>query len=250
MSGAVTILYQLVAPLEKSVGPDEITRRRDFLQSHAAPGITVDVRSVARGTASIESAYDAVIVAPSIIESAREAVAEGHDAVIIGCFSDPGIDALREVVRAPVVGAGMSAIHLAMQLGDRFSIISPNDDRSSRSATYVRQLGVGSRYASTRGMGRSVVELARRDPGALDRIADRGRACVEQDGADVLVLGCMSMAFLGLTEELTSRIGVPVVSPVIAALKTAEMMVSHGIAHSATGWPSPPKKPVLERGAA
>jgi allantoin racemase len=243
------ILYQLVAPMEKTLGAGEIARRAEFLKRYAAADVSVAVRSVGRGTASIESAYDAAIVVPAIIESVRDAVEEGFEAVIVGCFSDPGLDALREIVRVPVVGPGMSAIHLALQLGDRFSIISPNANGSGHSGAYVRQLGLASRYASTRGMGLTVIELARGDASALDRITERGRVCVEVDGADVLVLGCMSMAFLDVTEELTARIGVPVVSPVVAALKTAEMMLCHGVAHSVAGWPAPPEKPVLERGA-
>jgi allantoin racemase len=66
------------------------------------------------------------------------------------------------------------------------------------------------------------------------------RAAVVEDGADVLVLGCMSMAFLpGVCEALSERVGVPVVNPVIAALKTAEAVVSMRIAHSKQAWTLP-----------
>lgn len=241
------IHYQLVAPMEKSLGADEIERRLSVLQAYAAPGNVVSIASTRRGTASIESSYDAALVTPYILESIDEAVDGGCDAVIVGCFSDPGLDAVRERARIPVVGPGMSAMHLALQLGDRFSIISPGETGSSRSASYVRQLGLQERYASTRGTGESVVDLARGNETTIERTAEVGRTCVEKDGADVLVLGCMSMAFLNVTSDLEDHIGVPVVSPVVAALKTAEMMMSHGVAHSATGWPRPPQKPVLTR---
>jgi len=242
-----TIHYQLVAPMEKSLGTEEIDRRRSVLQAHAAPGNVVSIASTRRGTASIESSYDAALVTPFILESIDEALDGGCDAVIVGCFSDPGLDAARERARVPVVGPGMSAMHLAVQLGDRFSIISPGEAGSTRSASYVRQLGLQERYASTRGMGESVVDLARGNETTIERTAEVGRACVEKDGADVLVLGCMSMAFLNVTGDLEDHIGVPVISPVIAALKTAEMMVSHGVVHSAAGWPRPPEKLVLTR---
>jgi allantoin racemase len=243
-----TITYQLVAPMEATLGVAEIDRRRDFLQRHAAPGIDIEVCSVARGTASIESAYDAALVIPYVLESLRDAVDRGADAVIVGCFSDPGLDALREIVEVPAIGPGMSAMLLALQLGNRFSIIAPNEKGSGHSPSYVRQLGLQDRYASTRGMGLSVVDLARAHNSALDRIVDVGRRCIDEDGAQVIVLGCMSMAFLGIDGELQSRLGVPVVSPVIAALKSAETMLAHEISHSRIGWSTPPAKPVLERG--
>lgn len=244
---ATRIVYQLVAPMEATLGVAEMERRRRFLEDHAAAGTQIEVHSVARGTASIESAYDAAIVVPHIIESLCNARAAGADAMIVGCFSDPGLDAVRECIRRPVVGPGMSALHLAAQLGDRVSVISPNEAGSGGMAAYVRQLGLGERFASTRGMGLSVVQLAEGEASAMDRIVDVGQRCLQEDGADVLILGCMSMAFLGVTEALQERLGAPVVSPVIAALKTAEMMVAHGIAHSRLGWPTPLAKPVLDR---
>jgi len=241
------ISYQLVAPMEATLGPAEIERRRAFLQEKAEVGTEIEVRSVARGTASIESAYDAAIVVPYILESLREAEREGADAVIVGCFSDPGLDALREVVKVPAVGPGMAAMMLALQLGNRLSIIAPNEKGSGHSAAYVRQLGIHSRYASTRGMGLSVVDLARAHNEALERIVSVGQRCVDEDGAQVLVLGCMSMAFLGIDAHVQQRLGVPVVSPVIASLKAAETMLAHTIAHSRLSWSSPKIKPVLDR---
>ena len=247
-SGAMTkITYQLVAPMEATLGSAEIERRRHFLQNRAAPGIEVEVRSVARGTASIESAYDAAIVVPHILDSLIDAVKGGSHAVIVGCFSDPGLDALREMVRVPAVGPGMSAMLFALQLGNRFSIVAPNEKGSGHSSSYVRQLGLQDRYASTRGMGLSVVDLARAHNSAMDCIVDVGRRCVEEDGAQVLVLGCMSMAFLGIDSEVQDRLGVPVVNPVIVSLKAAETMLAHGVWHSHLGWSTPPSKPVLER---
>lgn len=248
MTRSQRILYQLVAPMEKSIGPQEIERRRAFLERYASPGFKIEVRSIRRGTASIESAYDAAIATPGILDSIREAALDGQDGIIVGCFGDPAVDAAREIVRVPVVAAGMSAMHLALQLGQQFSIISSFDNESGRTKAYIRQLGLGERCASTRGIGLSVVELARGDKTALDRIVEIGRRCITEDGADVLVLGCMSMAFLGLTTELQQRLGIPVVSPVIAALKTLEMMLSHGVSHSLAAWPPPPEKPILDRG--
>jgi allantoin racemase len=55
----------------------------------------------------------------------------------------------------------------------------------------------------------------------------------------------MSMAFLDVTGELQERIGVPVVNPVIAALKTAEMVALMGLSHSKTAYPAPPKMEIL-----
>jgi allantoin racemase len=60
------------------------------------------------------------------------------------------------------------------------------------------------------------------------------------------VLGCMSMAFLpGICEALGQRVGVPVVNPVVAAVKTAEAVASMRVAHSKAAWPPPKPQEIV-----
>jgi allantoin racemase len=75
----------------------------------------------------------------------------------------------------------------------------------------------------------------------LDKLEEVGRAALRDDGADLLVLGCMSMGFLGITDDLQKRLDVPVVNPVTAALKTAEAIVAMGLSHSKVAYPMPRK---------
>ena len=238
------IAYQLVAPMEKTLGHAEVERRRDYLQRHAADGVEISVRSVPAGYPSIESERDVVAVASHLLRGLQQAEAEGASAGIIGCFSDPVLDAIRETVRMPVIGPGQAAIALALQLGESYSILSPLDRAGKRTRPRLRGQGLTDRLASIRGVGVTVVDLAGGDNTAWDRIIETGRRCIE-DGADVLVMGCMSMAFMGIERELSARLAVPVVSPVLAALKTAETMLDLNLSHSRTAWPSPPEKAYL-----
>jgi allantoin racemase len=239
------ILYQLTSPMEKTLGEAEIARRRDVLRRYANPGTEVEVHSIPHGPGSIESAYDAALIVPELLKVAPEAERDGFDAVIIGCFSDPGIDSLREIIEMPVIGPGASAMHLAAQLGSRFSIISPLAGGGGRVAARLRSLGLSDKFASVRGIAMSVLDLAQQHEATLERIAATGRCIADEDGADVLVLGCMSMAFLDITDELQERVGIPVVNPVMASLKTAEMVVAMHLSHSKSAYPAPPVKAVL-----
>jgi allantoin racemase len=211
-----------------------------MLRELAADGTEVVAEPTAKGPAAIESARDGGLIVPELIRLAPLAQQRGFDALIIGCYSDPGIDALRELLTIPVVGPGAASLHLAAQLGTRIGVLTPSGRGYGRLAQRLRALGIGPLLASTRAVGLSVLELAGQAPGALDKAAGAGRMAVEADGADVLVLGCMSMAFLPrVCEALGEEIGVPVVNPVIAALKTAETLVSMHIAHSKKAWPIP-----------
>jgi allantoin racemase len=244
MASRRRIVYQLVAPMEKTLGKAEIERRQDYLQRYAADDTEIAVLSVPSGYPSIESERDVVAVAAHLLSGLQKAEADGASAGIVGCFSDPVLDAIRETVKMPVVGPGQSAITLALQLGDSYSILAPLDSGAKRAQPRLRAQGLVERLASIRGVGVSVVDLARGDNTAWDRIIDTGRRCIE-DGADVLVMGCMSMAFMGVDRELSDRLDVPVVNPVLAALKTSEMMLDLKLSHSRTAWPSPPEKAYL-----
>jgi allantoin racemase len=182
-----------------------------------------------------------VVVAPHLLSEMQKAEAEGASAGIIGCFSDPGLDAMRETVKMPVVGPCQAALALAMQLGESYSILSPLDSGAKRALPRLRGQGLTERLASIRGVGVSVVGLTQGDNTAWERIIETGRRCID-DGADVLVMGCMSMAFMGIESELSDRLAIPVVSPVLAALKTAEMLLDLNLFHSRAAWPSPPDK--------
>ena len=236
------ILYQLTSPMEKTVlGAEEVARRRDFLRRRAALGVEIEVRSLCDGPASIESAWEASLVVPALCEAVVRAQAEGLSAVIVGCFNDPGLDALRELTSIPVVGSGAAALHLAAQLGTRFTILSPLDEAPGRGHERLRALALAPKLASVRAVNMPVLDLARARDAVLDRLEEVGRAALRDDGADALVLGCMSMGFLGITDDLQKRLDVPVVNPVTAALKTAEALVAMGLSHSKLAYPMPRK---------
>jgi allantoin racemase len=240
------VLYQLTSPMDKTIGPQEVERRRAVLQSYAAPGTEVAVEPTAHGPAAIESANDAAIVVPELLRLAPKAEARGFDAIIIGCFSDPGIEALRETRKVAIVGPGAASFHLAAQLGTRLSLLTPAGRGLGRVAARLRSLALAPLLASVRGIGLSVMDLAQQKPGAIDKAIAAARVAVDEDRADVLVLGCMSMAFLpGICEDLSERVGVPVVNPVTAALKTAEMMVGMKLAHSKAAYPLPKEQVVI-----
>lgn len=248
--GARRILYQLVAPLAVTVGPDEPVRRAEFLNRHALLGTTVEVRSAACARDGIQGDWDAVEAGPAIISGIRAAEDEGFDAAIVGCFSDPALNAAREAVSIPVIGPGTASVLLAMQVADRFSVLAPGEGSGARTRAFLRSMGLESRLASVRSVGLTVPELARasRDgtlDAALERIAAPAAECVDHDGAEALIFGCMSMAFLDPTPKISDHVAVPVINPVLASLRMAENLSSLGLSHSRRRWPRAEDRPLV-----
>ena len=52
-----------------------------------------------KGPETIESAYDEAFATPPTLGLVKKANLEGYDAVVLACFSDPGLHAAREISR-------------------------------------------------------------------------------------------------------------------------------------------------------
>src|SRR6476619_4084313 len=85
-------------------------------------GCDVTAINPTRGPSSIESEADSVIAAAEVAALVQSL--EPHDAYLIACFGDPGLDAARELTSAPVVGIGEAAYTAATLVGKRFGVIT------------------------------------------------------------------------------------------------------------------------------
>jgi allantoin racemase len=237
------ILYAIPGPMSKTqLGAAEVERREKILASWAAPDTEVVVRDVSVGPASIESAYEEYLSVAPTAALLRDAEGDGFDAAILGCFGDPGLDALREITTdLPVVGPGEAAFHLASMLGEQFGIVTVTDGVITPMRHLVARSGLSSRLAGIAVTGMPVLDMTEARDTAFTAVCERGRQLVHERDADVLVLGCMSMAFLDVTAELEGELGVPVVNPARAALHTAEMVARTGLRHSKRTFPIPSK---------
>ena len=236
------VIYVVPGPMGRTPeGKAELARRGGLLREFAAPGTEVDIIDVPRGPASIESMYEEYISIPATTERVLEAEEQGYDAAIIGCFGDPGLDAYRELTDMLVVGPGEAAFMAAALLGHAFSVLTITASVIAATRKQVRNVGLGEKLASVRVVETPVLELARDRSATLDKLVAEGRQALETDGADTLVLGCMTMGFLGVAEELAGRLGVPVINPSRWCLKMTESLVAAGYSHSKRAYLTPPK---------
>lgn len=236
------IAYVVPAPLDRDeAGRVELDRRAGLLSSWAASDVDVIVRCTEAGPASIESAYEEFLCVPPTARVLVDLAADGTDAAIIGCFGDPGLDALRELVPMLSVGPASASFAAAMTLGRRVSILTITASIVPTLRRLVIDMGARDALASIRPVGMSVSEVNAAHDVAVDKLLDQGRAALAQDDADVLVLGCMSMGFLDVADRIADVLGVPVINPAWAALKHTEGLVSQGLRHSRRAYPCPPK---------
>jgi allantoin racemase len=216
-------------------------RIRRALEAIKRPDTELTVVCPRSGPETIESAYDEAFAIPPTLELVKRANAEGYDAVIIACFSDPGLEAAKEISTIPVVGIEEATLHMAAMLGARFSIMTPRKQRIASKREHVHLRGLSHYLASVRSLDLSVAETDTDPAKTKQRLMAVAGAAVETDGAEVIVMGCAGMA--GYAEEMEQKLGIRVLDPTAVALKTAEAMADLGLTHSKVGlFARPPEK--------
>jgi allantoin racemase len=236
------IVYLVPGPMGRTPeGRVELERRGSLLEKYAAPGTEIGIVDVPEGPASIESMYEEYLSIPATCRRALELQEEGWDAIILGCYGDPGLDALRELLTIPVIGPGEATGLMAASLGHHFSVITITESVIATMEKLMRNAGIGDKLASVRVVGIPVLELHSDRERSLAATIEHGRMAIEQDRADVLIVGCMTMGFLEIAEAAGAELGVPFLNPGRVSLKFAEATVGAGLTHSKRAYMTPPK---------
>ena len=213
----------------------------DEARRAASPGTDITMLTARFGVAYIETRFEALIGA----YAAAELVAErspGHDAVIVAAFGDPGVPGIREALDIPVVGLTEAALASACLLGHRFSIVAISRRITAWYREAVEQNGLVGRLASIRSLDEPLRDIGTVQADHAARLRELCAAVVEEDRADVIILGGAPLA--GLARTIAGEIAVPVVDGVSSAVRHAETLVAlkPGTARAGSFAP-PPAKP-------
>lgn len=203
---------------------DIIDPWKGYLSQFKDPKTELEVISLTEGPRHLEYYSYGSLVVPKILKIIKEAEKEDFDAAIIGCFYDPGLRESREIAGRLVVTAPAEAsMHIAITLGQRFSIIVGRTKWIPLMRENVIKYGFQDHLASFRPIGMGVLDLQIDPEETKRRIVQAVERAVEQDGAEVIILGCTHQ--FGFYKELQDTLGVPVIDAALAAFNYAEFLV-------------------------
>lgn len=179
-------------------------------------GQKVDCVTLAEGPPGIETQeHIDSVVAPLHALALSKQDASG---VVVACFSDPGVAALRVLTPLPVLGIREAAVTTALTLGRAFGIIAIRSGSIPRHLAAISDMGLTDRCAGDRAIDLGVTELVD-DERAFARILEVALALRDEDGADVLILGCAGMAHY--RDRIEAETGLPTIDPTQAAVAMA-----------------------------
>ena len=208
------------------------TREREHCQQVARPDTQVDFRNIADDfpISHVHHRYFKYKATDATIEAILRAEEEGYDAVCISCGLDPGLMEARELVDIPVTGTFEAGGALAAMMGHKFSVVTTVSYIAPQMEELARLYGFGHKLASIRTLnipGRKLYLDVTSEESVVQRLNEVARQCVEEDGAEVILLTATlaGSMFTHATKSPVTEVGAPLVDALLAGFKMAELMV-------------------------
>ena len=208
------------APVVLLINPNTSTATTAMMHALARAALPahLDLRSVTAGQGAAMITSDAEL-ATAVDQVRRLGLHHAPQvaAIVVAAFGDPGLQALRDEVDVPVLGIGESSMHEAASGGRRFGVATTTPGLQASIARAVARLGLTPWFSGTRVPAGDPLRLAG-EPGLQDAaLAQAVHECIAHDGAQAVVIGGGPLA--QSAERIAGRFGVPVISPVAAAMR-------------------------------
>ncbi|MCG3215196.1 MAG: Asp/Glu/hydantoin racemase [Candidatus Heimdallarchaeota archaeon] len=172
----------------------------------------------------IETYEDQVKAAPGMIKLVKENEEE-YDGFIVACHCDPNLDTIKEITKKPVVGIGEASMKIASMIGHSFSVISMTKKSIPIKESLIRKYHLQDALASVRAPDDEIIYSNEEE-----KFFDIAKSAIEEDMAEVIVLGCAGMT--GMDKRLEKRLGVPVIDGVVCALIIIFGLIEYGVSTS------------------
>ena len=176
---------------------------------------------------------------------------EGYDGIFLSCQLDIGLYEARQLVDIPVTATLESAALVSHMMGSTFSLVTVDDQNGKIQESMLATYGLHDHFVSQRPFHIDANDLyPDQTPTGevIEAVLDAARACVVEDGAEVIIPGC-TLAGSVLTHDVPNVeevVGAPVLDGMVTGFKMAEMMADLKAAGvptvSRSGWFEKPPK--------
>lgn len=190
------------------------------------PGVDIAGCTGRFGAAYISSRASFAVAGHAALDCLAEH-GQSADAVLLACFGDPGLDALREVSPVPVIGL-VEAACLEASAGDRpYAIVTGGERWAPMLTEMIRMRGLDRSLTAINTVSPTGGQIAEDPDGALDLLASSCRVCARQHGARAVILG--GAGLLGLAERIQPRCDVPVICSVEAGFRASATVLANRV---------------------
>lgn len=190
-------------------------------QALVGPDVAVQAVTARFGAPYIACEASYAVAAHATLDAWAAALANdapAPDAVLIGCFGDPGLLALRETSAVPVTGLAEAAFIEAARLG-RFAIVTGGARWQPMLQRLANELGFAEALAGIQTVSESGAWLAAHPLEAQGLLADACSQAARRFGAQAVIVGGAGLA--GMAALIAARVAVPLIDSVQAGVRLA-----------------------------
>ncbi len=216
------------------INPNTSAHVSALLQSHgqkaAGPAVQVQVVTAGFGAPYISCEASYAVAGHATLAAWARAVTLADtqpDAVLIGCFGDPGLLALRESSAIPVTGLAEASFMQAAQYG-RFAIVTGGQRWQPILQRLAHSLGYGQALAGITTVAPTGAQLAQDPQGARSLLAQACAQAVKDFDVQAVILGGAGLA--GMAEQVQAQVSVPVIDSVLAGIQQSLVLANQPLA--------------------
>lgn len=204
------------------INPNTSALTTQRLQEHLRPRlpahVQLDVRSAAFGASYIACEASHAVAAHACLQTWAQYLrepGEALDGVLIGCFGDPGLFALRESSACPVTGLAEASFIQAAAVGD-FAIVTGGERWKPMLQRLAHSLGYGERLRHIETVAPSGAAL-QADPAMALECLNQACQQASRQGVGAVILGGAGLA--GYARLLQPHCALPLIDSVQAGLE-------------------------------
>ncbi|MCP4542020.1 MAG: Asp/Glu/hydantoin racemase [Chloroflexi bacterium] len=213
------------------INPNSDPEMTSVIQTAADDFANGDFEVICRPTPSapkfIDSYMDEIDTAAGMVQLLKQHE-DAFDGFVIACQDDPNLDAMKEMTDKPVVGIAEASMKIASMLGHKFSIVSTSRTSIPNHEVQARKYHLQDALASVRAPGDDMAGCSDEE-----KYMWAAQTAVQEDMAEVIVLGCAGMA--DLARRMSEQLGVPVLDGVVCGLTIVTGLVRAGFSTSKIG---------------
>ena len=213
------------------INPNTSASVSALLQSHATrhagPGVEVHTTTARFGAPYIACESSYAVAGHAVLDAWAQTQLEPESQmpqtapfthILIGCFGDPGLMALRENCAVPVTGLAEAAFVAAAKTG-RFAIVTGGARWQPILERLANSLGFGDQLAGIHTVAPSGAEMARAPEAAQALLTLACQQAVAQFGAQAVIVGGAGLA--GIATRIQPAVDVPLIDSVAAGVQHA-----------------------------
>jgi len=202
----------------------------DAIKPFTPPYCEVECVNPEKGPLGLESYYHNYIAAVQVHKMVVEAEKNGYDGIVIACYGDPGIEAVKELVDIPVVGITEASYALAPILGTKFLVIVSADTAVPRQIRYIKSLGIPDHQYAVKPLGLTIIDVMSDRMSAKEMISHNIEKQLKDTNSEVVVMGCSG--FSGMRTDLEKTLKIPIIDPVVAGVHLCVTLINMKLSQS------------------